>query len=220
MNSSPNRSLINLIILVSGATTLAVELSTARLLGAVYGSSNIVWASIIGLVLAYLAGGYYVGGYWADHKPSITTFYQIAAWAAFLSGILPFAARFVLPLITQLALPLTISILLTLLILLAVPVVLLGCISPFAIRLSLTTPQEVGHISGNIYAISTLGSVIGSLAPILYMLPSLGTTTTFVFFSLVLLITALFALAQVNRQQALYFLWMPVIVVLLTLIIV
>ncbi|MFC1959391.1 fused MFS/spermidine synthase [Chloroflexota bacterium] len=215
MNSRLTSSLINLTILVSGATVLAIELATARLLGAVFGTSNIVWASIIGLVLIYLAGGYYIGGYWADYNPSFLTFYQIAAWAAFLSGLLPFAAKFILPLLTGLALPLTVSVILALLLLLAVPIVLLGCISPFAIRLMLTTPQEAGHVSGNIYAISTLGSVIGSLAPVLYMLPSLGTSTTYTIFSCALLLTALFALAQYDKQQTLRLLWMPLVVVLL-----
>jgi len=77
-------------------TTLGVELSASRLLGNVFGTSNIVWANIIGLILIYLTVGYFLGGRWADRSPHRHTFYRILAWGAFTAGLVPIAARPVL----------------------------------------------------------------------------------------------------------------------------
>src|SRR5512139_130236 len=82
-----------LVVFTSGMTTLALELTASRLLGSVFGTSNLVWASIIGLILIYLAAGYFIGGRWADRSPHYRTMYQILAWGAFTAGLVPLAAR-------------------------------------------------------------------------------------------------------------------------------
>ena len=144
----------------SGMAVLAIELSASRLIGSVFGSSNLVWASIIGLILIYLTIGYFVGGWWADRSPYYRTLYQILAWGAFSAGIIPFAARPVLILAANAFDELQIGILLgsfsTVLVLFIIPVTLLGMASPFAIRLAIIEPKEAGRVSGKIYAISTL----------------------------------------------------------------
>ena len=83
-------------VFVSGMTSLALEMAGSRLLGNYFGSSNLVWASIIGLILIYLAVGYFIGGRWADRSPHFSTLYKILAWAGFSGGILPLFARPVL----------------------------------------------------------------------------------------------------------------------------
>src|SRR5512134_3374255 len=79
-------------VFVSGMTTLAAELAAARLLGNVFGTSNIVWARIIGLILIYLTFGYFLGGKWADANPTSAAMYRVLAWAAFTLGLVPYIA--------------------------------------------------------------------------------------------------------------------------------
>ena len=83
-------------VFVSGMTTLAAELSASRLIGNVFGTSNLVWASIIGLILIYLTFGYFLGGRWADRWPEPSMLYRVLAWGAFTLGIVPYIANPVL----------------------------------------------------------------------------------------------------------------------------
>jgi LPXTG-motif cell wall-anchored protein len=160
-----------------------------------------VWASVIGLTLLYLTAGYFIGGYWADRMPTPVRFYQIVAWGALLSGLIPFAARPALPLIAGLGLSVGLASALAMLILFAIPMTLLGCVSPFAIRLALESVEQAGQTAGRLYAVSTLGSVIGSLAPVLLLLPEAGTQATFLMVSGILLSVALVGLALARKQQ-------------------
>jgi len=207
-------------VFVSGMTTLALEFSASRLLGSVFGTSNLVWASIIGLILIYLTAGYFIGGRWADRSPHLKTMYIVMAWGAFLSGLVPLVARPVLSMAANAFDQLQIGILLgsftAVLILFSLPVTLLGTISPFAIRLAIHDPQEAGRVSGRVYATSTLGSFIGTFLPVLVMIPLIGTTWTFLAFSGFLLLVTLAGLwLSAGWRSALLFLWMPIVLLIL-----
>jgi spermidine synthase len=204
----------------SGMTTLAIELAASRLLGSVFGTSNLVWASIIGLILIYLTLGYFVGGRWADRSPYPKTFYSILAWGAFSAGLVPFISRPVLLLAANAFENLEVGILFgsfsAVLILFIVPVTLLGTISPFAIRLALRDSREVGLVSGQIYAISTLGSFVGTFLPVLVLIPLVGTTYTFLIFGGFLLLVALIGLWRSSGIiPTVKMIWMLLIMIIL-----
>jgi spermidine synthase len=207
-------------VFASGMTTLAIELAASRLVGSVFGTSNLVWASIIGLILIYLTLGYFVGGPWADRSPHFRTFYSILAWGAFTVGLVPFVARPVLRLAADAFDSLEVGVLFgsftAVLILFIVPVTLLGTISPFAIRLALKDSREAGAISGRIYAISTLGSFIGTFLPVLVLIPLVGTTYTFLCFSGFLLLVAQIGLwKSLGWKPALKLVWMSLVLLIL-----
>lgn len=205
----PHFLLLCLTVLLSGMTILALELSASRLLGAPFGTGNVVWATIIGLILVYLSAGYFIGGRWADHDPRPARLYQIVAWGAFLAGLAPFAARVWLPAIAGVGLPIGLAAAVSMLGLFAVPLTLLGCVSPFAIRLALETVEQTGRVAGRIYAVSTLGSVIGAMAPVLYLLPEFGTLATMLIFTDALLLAALLGLVITDKRLFLLSVWMP-----------
>jgi spermidine synthase len=193
-------------VFASGMTTLAAELSASRLLGNVFGTSNLVWAAIIGLILIYLTLGYTLGGRWADRSPNLKTMYSILAWGAFTIGVVPYIANPVLRAAADAFDGLQVGVLAgsfaAVLILFSVPVTLLGMISPFAIRLSIQDASQAGNVSGNIYAISTLGSFVGTYIPVLVLIPTIGTNKTFMVFSLFLLLVALVGIWKSSGRKA------------------
>jgi spermidine synthase len=204
----------------AGMTTLAVEMTASRLLGSVFGTSNLVWASIIGLILVYLTVGYFLGGRWADRSPNPKTFYSILAWGGFSAGIVPFISRPILRSAANAFDHLQVGVLLgvftAVLFLFVIPITLMGTISPFAIRLALRDPEEAGMTSGRIYAISTLGSFVGTFLPDLVMIPLLGTTLTFVVFSGFLVLVALIGLGiYQGLKSSLAYSWMLVVLAVL-----
>ncbi|MCL5428334.1 MAG: fused MFS/spermidine synthase [Chloroflexi bacterium] len=200
----------------AGMTTLAVELTASRLLGNVFGTSNLVWASIIGLILIYLTVGYFIGGRWADRSPRFSTFYLIILWGAFTAGAAALVARPVLraaaDAFDQLQLAVLAGSFVSVLVLFIVPVTLLGTVSPFAIRLALSDKQHAGRVSGRLYAISTLGSFIGTFLPVLVFIPLVGSTFTFLIFSGFLMAVALIGLGQSEGwRAAARWLWLPLL---------
>jgi spermidine synthase len=214
-----NRQLF-ITVFLSGLVTLAVELSAFRLFAPVFGTSNLISAVVIGLILLYLSAGYVLGGRWADRSPYPITLYRLIAWGAFLIGLIPFLALPLLRLardslqdlgnldVAVVALAFAVT-----LILFAVPVTLMGCVSPFAVRLAMRDVAQSGRTVGRLYAVSTLGSFVGSFLPELFLLDWFGTRGTFVFLALLLLAMALFYL----KRAALKLIWMPIVLILLTL---
>jgi predicted membrane-bound spermidine synthase len=209
-------------VFTSGMTTLAVELTASRLLGNIFGTSNLVWANIIGLMLIYLTVGYFIGGRIADRSPRFVTLYRVIAWGAFFSGLVPILARPVLSGAAQAVAGFQAGVALGsfigVLILFSIPVTLLGCVSPFAIRLSLHNVTNAGQTAGRMYAVSTLGSILGTFVPVLYLIPEAGTARTFLYFAVTLDVVALIGLAQTSRRAMLQLIWMPVVLVILGLL--
>ena len=207
-------------VFISGMTTLGAELAAGRLIGNVFGTSNLVWASIIGLILIYLTFGYFLGGKWADKDPSPLAMYRILAWAAFTVGLVPYVAVPVLRSAADAFEVLSVGIMagsfIVVLILFIVPITLLGAISPYAIRLSVDDASKAGEISGRIYAVSTLGSFIGTFLPTLVFIPTIGIRLTFALFGMILLIVALVGLARfASTRDMLKLIWMPIALALI-----
>ncbi len=208
-----------IIAFVSGMTTLAIELSASRLLGNVFGNSNLVWANVIGLMLLYLTVGYFVGGRLADRYPRIEVLLQIVIWAAFLCALIPIIAR---PVVSQAAkavfgaeAALALGSFVAVLVLFSIPVTMLGTVSPFVIRLAVQRIEESGKIAGQIYAVSTLGSLLGTFFPVLWIIPELGTTRTFLLFAGILFAVAWVGLFVIKGRAALVYLFMPIVIALL-----
>lgn len=211
------------ITFLSGMTSLAVEFAASRLLGNVFGTSNIVWASIIGLILIYLTLGYWLGGKLADRSPKIETLLLVLLWAGFTVGLVPIISRPVLSIsanaFDQLEIPILFGSFAAVLILFSVPVTLLGVASPFAIKLLLTDTGRVGGIAGKISAVSTLGSFLGTFLTVIVLIPLIGTYRTFLILSLTMIVAVLLGLLLIKQYKLILInLWMPLTIIVLLII--
>jgi spermidine synthase len=199
-----SRGYIYLTVFVAGMTTLAVEFTTSRMLQTVYGTSNIVWANVIGLVLLFLTLGYFLGGRLADRYPRSNVFY----WLVTIAGVCSVVSLLVASLILRSAASALASInagalissLVGVIFTLALPITLLGCVSPFAIRLAMRDIHEAGRLSGRIYAFSTLGSLLGTYLPVLLIIPLAGSRIAAILFGSALFIVGIIGLWRTKSQ--------------------
>jgi spermidine synthase len=173
---------LGVLVFAGGAGTLATEIAASRLLAPYFGSSTIVWANIIGLILVYLALGYWLGGKVADRRPEPRLLGLIVIVAALFIAVLPFVARPILDLAVRgldaVSVGAVVGSFFAALALFAVPVTLLGAVSPFAIRLALGDVGEAGTVAGRLYALSTVGSILGTFVSALVTIPLVGTQRT------------------------------------------
>jgi len=200
-----------LVVASSGMTTMAIEMAASRLLGPYFGDSILVWANLIGLILIYLSLGGYLGGRWADRRPQAKTLYTLTALSGFWAGLIPLVAAPVLGL-AQKAFGRSAAALATydalqiggsfvsVLILLAPPVIILGGVSPFAISLLTRRAHRAGSSAGRVYALSTVGSIVGTFSPVLLTIPLLGTARTFYLFGSLLLAVSLIGLLSARAR--------------------
>jgi predicted membrane-bound spermidine synthase len=168
-----NPRLLAFVVAVSGASVLAVEIVGTRLLGPFYGVSLFLWSALIGVTLAALALGYALGGRWADRGPTPARLALLLAAAGAWLLVVPFVVKPVLE--TGERLGLRTSVLVSAALLFFPPLFLLGMVSPYAIRLRARALDEVGRVAGDLYAISTVASVVGAIATGFWLVPWLGT---------------------------------------------
>jgi spermidine synthase len=185
---------IRVIAFVVGAASLGAEISAARLLAPYFGASTIIWANTIATVLVALSIGYALGGKLADRSGDMRGLCLIVLLAAVALAIVPFAADPFLHLSVGALGALSVggffSSLGAVLVLVAVPVVLLGTVAPYANRLALASVSDAGTVTGRLYAISTTGSLVGTFASALLLIPVIGTHRTFLVFALALALVA------------------------------
>jgi spermidine synthase len=170
------------LVFVAGVGSLATEIAASRLLAPYFGNSTIVWANVIGLVLASLSLGYWLGGKLADRHPNPRLLGALVAAAAVLVALTPFVARPFLDLtvegLDEVSTGAAIGSFFGVLILFAPPVTLLGMVAPFAIRLGLERVESAGAVAGRLYAVSTIGSLLGTFLSALVAIPLIGTQRT------------------------------------------
>jgi spermidine synthase len=191
---------LGLVVFVVGSASLGSEIAAARLLAPYFGDSTIIWANTIGVVLVALSVGYWIGGRMADRDASPAGLYRLVLVAAVLLALVPFLAHPFLALavdaLDTVAAGAFVGSLIGVLVLVATPVLVLGMVSPFAIRLALEDIDDAGKTSGRLYAISTLGSLAGTFLSALLLIPLVGTRRTFLVFALALAIVGMLGLAR------------------------
>ncbi|MET3962721.1 spermidine synthase [Marmoricola sp. OAE513] len=186
---------LELLVFAVGAGTLGAEIAAARLLAPWFGASTIVWANTIAIVLVALSIGYALGGRFADRDPRPAALARIVLVASALLAIVPFISgpflRQAVKAVDQLSAATFLGSLVGVGVLLAVPLLLLGMVSPFAVRLSVDSVADAGRTAGRLSAIATVGSLTGTFLSSLLLIPVVGTRRTFLIFAAAMALAAL-----------------------------
>ena len=223
-----------LLVFTAGLVTLGMELSASRLLEPAFGNSQIVWAAIIGLILLSLAVGAWLGGWLADRYPRRPALELTLTIGAVGVALVPLLSAPVLRLasagLVDFAPGLLLGALIAVGLLFAIPAVLLGTATPWAVRLAMEERQEtqrdtqkvntlssylsqspnlqspisnLGQTAGRLSAAATAGSLIGAFLPVLWLIPTFGTRWTFYLLALLLLVVV--TLSALHRPHR----WIP-----------
>lgn len=204
--STVNDRLLLTVVFLAGIGTLGIEMVMPRILAPFFGTSQPIWAVVIGMTLVYLAIGYRLGGALADRRPDWRLLFQLIGWAGLSCAIIPFLARPILGLaqgaLRNVAAGGFLAALIGVIVLFAVPVILMAMVGPFAIRLQLRRADDVEHAgrtAGTISALSTIGSIVGTFLTVLVLIPAIGVTSTLFLFAGFLVVLSLIGLRDPRR---------------------
>jgi spermidine synthase len=175
--SLPN-FILEITVFVCGALVMIYEIIGSRILSPYIGTSTYTWTSLIGVILAALSLGYWLGGKWADKIPDVKILAFVIFIAGGLVGVTIFVKDFLLAFIAQNSLPLEIKSVLAALLLFAPASVFLGFVTPYAVKLKTKSLDETGETVGRLYALSTIGSIVGTFSAGFLLIPFVGSTRT------------------------------------------
>lgn len=186
---------------VLGFALMGFEMLSSRYLNPYFGSGIYTWAAIISVTLFALMVGYFLGGMLVDRRPS-----------ASLLGVLVIAASAAMAAIPSLKDPLIeavissigdgrVGVAVAALVLIFVPLVLIACFSPFAVRLLLMTTEASGRQTGTVYGISTCGNILGVLITTFYLIPAMGSNAITLLFAVITVLCGLFLIVIGRRRQ-------------------
>ncbi len=183
---------LEIVVFICGAVVMAFEIIGSRMLGPYVGTSIFVWTSIIGVILLSLSLGYFWGGRIADRRPEAKILALIILLSAIFIAVSTIIKDNLLTYLLNAIYDIRIVSVISSLLLFTVPSILLGMVSPFAARLKMKNITRSGATVGNLYAISTVGSIIGVFLSGFYLIPSFRITKILFLFSIILIITSLF----------------------------
>ncbi|ELZ76052.1 Spermine/spermidine synthase family protein, partial [Haloferax larsenii JCM 13917] len=202
-----------LAVFVSGVTSMGLEILAGRMVAPEFGSSIYTWGSIIGVFLAALSLGYHRGGQRASNASNTALVWVFIATAAYIAGLI-LLGDFFLQATATLPLPNRFASLPAVTLLFGPPTYLLGYVSPYAAELS--GQSDVGAASGHVYAVGTVGSIIGAFATTYLLIPSLSVVDIGLVFGVISVATALYlARPSVSSRETV---WSVGIVALLCLL--
>ena len=164
-----------LVVFFSGGVLMGFEMTGSNMLAPYFGSSVYTWGSVIGLFLTALSLGYLFGGKLADRRPE----FKLLCALVVLSGATVSIVPLVTPIIGNwLLMSKSVGVrggpLIASLILFTIPSILMGMVSPFAIRLQAKNIEQLGNIAGKLFALSTFGSIAGTMLTTFVLIPAIG----------------------------------------------
>ncbi|HEY7793005.1 MAG TPA: fused MFS/spermidine synthase [Gaiellaceae bacterium] len=189
---------IGVAVFIAGGALLGLEIASSRVLAPSFGNSLFVWGALIGVVLAGLSVGYWLGGIVADRYPRPALLVGVLGLGGLLVLAIPFIDGWVLERVVDWDPGPRLNPLVATIALFGIPAVVLGTASPVAVRLLARSIDKLGHTAGRLFAISTAGSIAGTFATAFWLIPELGTDQVLAAAAVALLLAAA-AVALVER---------------------
>lgn len=182
------KSFLLFIAFICGAIIMGIELVGSRVLSPFFGNSIFVWGSLISVFMGSLSLGYYFGGWYSDRKPELSKLAFIISFSALLLLIVPLISKPLNEAIYSLNMDVRYASLTASFILFFLPIAGLGVVSPYIIKMSTNSLSNVGVRAGSVYAISTMGSILGTILTSFYLISYLGVSTIFYLYGSILLV--------------------------------
>lgn len=202
----------------AGAATLGLETAAARIIGTGFGTSNVVWTSVIGVVLVTMAVGSWLAGS-AAHRPGAERrLVGVLALAGLWCGAVPMLSRTVGD-ATSAAwytaeLGVIVAVVSVAFVLFGVPVIAFGCVLPWTVGLAARSATDAGRVAGRLNAVSTLGAVLGTFVPTFVLIPTIGTVATFLTIAVLVTALAVWGMARCRQWKRAF-----LVVTLLTIVV-
>ena len=192
-------------VLLAGACIMSAEMAAPRLLAPSFGTSQLIWANIIGTVLAAMTAGAFVGGRLADRWPSERAYARVIALGGVLLALIPLLSPPFLrlasgALVSRSVGPFLLS-LAAVCLFFAPPVFVLGMIGPWAVKLAGAGRPDLGRIAGVLSGLAAGGSIFGTFFSALVLLPFLGTRSTILITSALLIATGSWRACRGTRHD-------------------
>ena len=199
MNRELRSSLaIGVAVFIAGGVLLGLEIASSRVLAPLFGNSLYVWGSLIGIVLAGLSTGYWLGGIIADRYPTPRLLVGLLGGGALLVLAIPFVDGWILDRVVDWDPGPRLNPVIATILLFGLPSVVLGSVSPVAVRLKARSIEKLGRTAGRLFAVSTAGSIAGTFLTSFWLIPELGTDQVLASAAIALVLAAA-AVALVER---------------------
>ncbi len=169
---------LEITVFVCGALIMIFEIIGSRIVSPFIGTSTYVWTSLIGVILGALSLGYWLGGRIADRHPDERVLGSVILSAGALVAVSILIKEIFLSMVAGIATGLELKALISSIILFAPASVCLGIVTPFAVRLKMNSLEDTGKTVGRLYALSTIGSIVGTFAAGFFLVPFVGSVRT------------------------------------------
>ena len=180
--------LLEITTFIAGATGMIIELVASRILSPYLGNSNLIWTCIIGMMLAFMSLGYFIGGKLSDKHPKRNLLSLFLLNSATFISLIPMIEIYAIEPISKTNLNLPLLAIICSTITFGIPSMFLATASPFAVKLKDKDLEEIGGVSGRMSALSTIGSIVGTFLAGFVLIPKLGVKNIILLVVIVLVI--------------------------------
>ena len=208
---------LELVVFVCGAMTMVLELVAARVLSPYVGSSNLIWTSIIGIMLVFMSLGYWAGGKIADKKHDINDLSQFILISAITTSIIPILETIIVNNLAQVIEQLIIVAIISAIFIFGIPSFMLATASTITVKLKKKEEKKVGSVSGKISSLSTIGSIFGTFFAGFVLIPNVGVSNIIIGSSILLLMLSILIHQKKDKKYVISMIIVTLVIILLCL---